>query len=91
MSIKAVIFGATGAVGNNVLKSLINNPSIASVTEVSRKHLDVTDDKIEKVTLTDDVKLRNDYDLVFITLGTTRKKAGSAEQFEKVKYQYLYA
>lgn len=85
--VSAVVFGSTGAVGRNVRASLLKSSEINQVTEIGRSLLDKPESGAEKLTqvkLDEKTEIKPDFDLVFIALGTTRKNAGSAENFEKI-------
>lgn len=87
----ALVVGATGLVGSSLLKLLCESKEYAAVNVISRRPLDYTHPKLV-------VKLREfdqiaDQDIefaheVFCCLGTTMKKAGSKQQFEKVDFEY---
>ncbi|KZT69272.1 hypothetical protein DAEQUDRAFT_271030 [Daedalea quercina L-15889] len=92
--LSALILGATGATGKVLLQELLASPKFSSVSEYGR-HVTAPEkvaagkDKLEQKTIDfeklDDAGLKDKkWDVVFITLGTTRKNAGSAEAFEKI-------
>ncbi|TIA91432.1 hypothetical protein E3P99_01089 [Wallemia hederae] len=81
----AIIFGSTGAVGKNLKACLLKSAEISHVTEAARSVQSTnTQDKLTQIKLDDNAELKADYDLVFITLGTTAKKAGSSQKFEEI-------
>lgn len=87
----ALVVGATGLVGSSLVKLLCESEEYAAVNVISRRPLDFTHQKLV-------VKLREfdqiaDQDIefaheVFCCLGTTMKKAGSKQKFEKVDFEY---
>ncbi|MDM5246241.1 MULTISPECIES: oxidoreductase [unclassified Lysinibacillus] len=87
----AIVVGATGLTGTSLVKQLCENDEYISVTVIARRELAFTDPKLE-------VKIRNfdtleEKDIEFAhelycCLGTTIKKAGSREEFEKVDFEY---
>jgi uncharacterized protein YbjT (DUF2867 family) len=95
MNRKAVIAGATGLVGKELAKLILNDEIYSDLTLIVRRPTGVVHPKLhEKVV--DFEKLEEiDIDLteadVFCTLGTTIKKAGSREAFRKVDYDYPLA
>lgn len=113
MSASALIFGSTGAVGRQVLQSLLSESNFARTYEVGRRktkypiHGVETPSKealakLNNVTVPpaafeDPASLKaalpesNDWTSVFITLGTTRAVAGSAETFVKIDRDCEYA
>ncbi|MDA3928208.1 MAG: NAD-dependent epimerase/dehydratase family protein [Prolixibacteraceae bacterium] len=90
---KALIVGATGLVGKQILLELLANESYESIYVFSRRKLTVTHAKL-KVQLhnldsLNEIKLDVKIDECYCTLGTTLKKAGKEGQI-KVDYQYVY-
>lgn len=88
----ALLAGASGLVGNELLHILLNSPHYKGVKILVRRPLDMEHEKLEQV-ITDFDKLDHyaeyfDVDDVFCCLGTTIKKAGSQEDFKKVDYEY---
>ena len=87
----ALVVGATGLVGANLVKLLCDSDEYVAVTVISRRPLDYFHPKLI-VTLREfdqiadsDIEFAHE---VFCCLGTTMKKAGSKEQFEKVDFEY---
>lgn len=96
----AVVVGATGAVGTQLVLQLLESPAWNSVKTVGRRQLaipagqDAT--KLQQVvldmdTLADRTDAFAGADACFCTLGTTRAAAGSAEAFIKVDLDYVAA
>jgi|TARA_B110000967_G_scaffold44309_1_gene44468 nucleoside-diphosphate-sugar epimerase len=84
------IAGSTGLVGSHLLKNLSNiYPRVISLT---RKKVNYSKPNIQNIIVDfDDLKIESvfkDVDHLYIALGTTRKKAGSAYNFKKVDYHY---
>ena len=87
----AIVVGATGLTGTSLVEQLCENDEYVSVTVIARRAPAFTHPKLE-------VKIRNldtleekDIELaheLYCCLGTTIKKAGSREQFEKVDFEY---
>ncbi|KAI7870088.1 uncharacterized protein EV154DRAFT_453225 [Mucor mucedo] len=98
MNRTALIFGATGAVGKQVLKSVLKDGTYTKVITVGRRSVELEDsvpqDKLVQKTIDfenldahrQDFKDVND---VYCCLGTTRGAAGSAEKFIKFDQQYV--
>jgi len=85
----AVVFGATGLVGKELVKALLENKDFENVTAVVRKQLAFTDPRLKQIKLSDFSKLMDLRDklkagLFFCCIGTTIKTAGSKEEFAKV-------
>jgi len=97
----ALILGATGAVGRHLLIELLASSEYSQVTELGRKvttfqegHQILGREKLKQKVI-DFEKIDQEglsegsYDAVYITLGTTRKAAGSAANFEKIDREYV--
>ncbi|MGH8561825.1 MAG: NAD(P)H-binding protein, partial [Nevskiales bacterium] len=93
----ALVAGATGAVGREVVKQLLDDPEVALVQIVVRRTTGQQHPRlVEFVTDFDDLpefaqrhpQLLS-VDAVFCCLGTTLRAAGSREAFEKVDYHYV--
>ena len=89
MSSRAVIAGATGLVGGECLRILLNRYD--SVTALVRKptgrlHPKLTERRVDFEKL-DTIEIPHGAH-VFSALGTTIKKAGSEEKFRQVDYEY---
>ncbi len=89
----AIVIGATGLVGRELLKQLNRIESCEKITAVVR-HEDIELKSLEKVQqfILDDFLLLNDEDVngyshAFSCLGTTLKKAGSKQKFYNVDYE----
>ncbi|KAG2143780.1 uncharacterized protein EDB93DRAFT_1154730 [Suillus bovinus] len=95
----ALILGATGAVGKNLLRELLASDQWSKVGEYGRRVTPEADlpqnrGKLEQKTLDfenlQEAGLKDGrWDVVFVTLGTTRANAGSADMFEKIDREYV--
>ncbi|AQU80551.1 MULTISPECIES: NAD(P)H-binding protein [Planococcus] len=88
----ALLAGASGLVGNELLHILLNSSHYSQVRILVRHPIELIHEKLEQI-ITDFNKLDDyaDYftvDDVYCCLGTTIKKAGSQEAFKKVDYDY---
>lgn len=88
----AILFGASGLVGGELLNCLLDAPEYDKVIVLVRKALGIKHDKIEEVKVNfDDLaehKALFKVNDVFCCLGTTIKKAKSREAFKKVDVNY---
>lgn len=87
----AVVIGATGLVGSELVKQLCDNPHYISVTTLSRRPLNFSHEKLVSRIVDFDALQESDFghaQVVFCCMGTTRKKAGSREEFERVDVEY---
>jgi len=100
--VRVVLIGASGATGSRLLEALIADPRVEVVSNLGRRvyttlpthakfrqHV-VDFDNLETSALKDDSLLHN-YDVAFMTHGTTRALAGSAEAFVKIDHDYPIA
>jgi uncharacterized protein YbjT (DUF2867 family) len=88
----ALIAGATGLVGKQLLYTLLHGNQYARVYILVRKELAIKDPKLEQIVFSYDqpsayISLP-DADDIYCCLGTTIKQAGSQEAFRKVDYEY---
>jgi uncharacterized protein YbjT (DUF2867 family) len=91
---KALIAGATGAIGSELLKLLNDSDNYSEIHCIVRREPATTDEKIKAHVVSfdelDQFDLQETIDDVFITLGTTIKSAGSVENFKKVDRDYVH-
>ncbi len=87
---KAIVAGATGLVGNELVRGLLSDPAFTRIIVYSRKPLTVSD---ERLTLIQgelgEMNLHREElkgDVYFSCLGTTIKTAGSQDNFRKVDF-----
>ncbi|MDG3088023.1 NAD(P)H-binding protein [Vibrio hannami] len=90
----AIIAGASGLVGNELLRLLLSKPSVSKVYALVRSQLSQTDDKLTQIQH-EDLMITNWQegdtapDIGFICLGTTIKQAGSKEALAKVDFELV--
>jgi uncharacterized protein YbjT (DUF2867 family) len=89
---KAIIIGASGLIGNELLQLLLKHHSISNIKILVRNKIALEHPKLIQV-IVDFNQLQNhvnefEADMVFCTLGTTIKKAGSQKAFKLVDYTY---
>ena len=92
MSKVALIAGATGLIGSQLLELLLTDDRYSKIIALSRKSLTNKHSKLDNVVV-DFSRLSEHYerlkaDDVFCCLGTTMKQAGSQEAFRKVDFEY---
>lgn len=87
----AIVVGATGLTGTSLVKQLCENDEYVSVTVIARRELAFMHPKLEVKIRNFDTLEEKDIELaheLYCCLGTTIKKAGSREEFEKVDFEY---
>src|SRR5659263_694824 len=91
----AIIAGASGLIGKDLVQKLINSDQYRLIYVLSRKKSDFVREKIRKLVIDFEkiaqLKFDEPIDDVFCTLGTTMKQAGSRDNFKKVDYEYIVA
>jgi len=86
----ALLIGATGLIGGQLLTKLLHSPFYSKVIVLTRRALDLRNTKLTEVIFDFDRPdaSRIMADDIFCCLGTTIKKAGSREAFKKVDFEY---
>ena len=90
----AVIAGASGLVGKQVMFKLLESPLYTRVVALVRKKMPLRHEKLMQLEIEydrlQDYKYQIFGDDFFCCLGTTIKQAGSKEAFYKVDFSYCY-
>jgi len=84
----AIVFGATGLVGNYVVNKLNENPNYSQIIVFSRRPVNYSFPKVN-VLITDfknELTTQIQGDEIYCCLGTTIGKAGSEEAFRKIDF-----
>jgi uncharacterized protein YbjT (DUF2867 family) len=87
---QAILFGATGLVGSELLNILLNSKEYSNVIAPTRKKIEISNKKLKYIVL-ENFKNLKDFPKIFqgtdlfYCIGSTRKKAGSNENFEKLE------
>ncbi|UYW01384.1 NAD(P)H-binding protein [Flavobacterium agricola] len=91
---KALVLGATGATGQQLVQQLLQNPDYEQVLVVVRKASFKPEPKLTELVVTfDELQNYKEHfvgDVAFSCLGTTLKAAGSKEAQWLVDYEYQY-
>ena len=87
---KAIVLGASGLVGNQLVRLLLKDNSFSQVTLFVRKELSFLDNKLKQIILDfDDLEsyqLQFDCSVLFLCIGTTRKKTPNLENYRAIDY-----
>ncbi|MBK7867569.1 MAG: NAD(P)H-binding protein [Ignavibacteriales bacterium] len=90
---KAIVIGATGLIGNKLVRQLLAKDEYDQVVTLVRKSSGLSNKKLEEVVINfDEPSSYSKYltgDVLFCALGTTIKKAGSQAAFRKIDFQYV--
>ncbi|HQH41930.1 MAG TPA: NAD(P)H-binding protein [Bacteroidales bacterium] len=89
----ALLFGATGLTGRYVYQYLLKEENYSTIRIFTRSPFLHDEPRVENIVI--DFEKLSSYesymkgDVLFCCLGTTRRKAGSRENFRKVDYDYV--
>lgn len=90
----AIVIGATGAVGKELLAVLLTDKSFDKIKIFTRRPTGVKHSKIEERLINfDEIETYENYfsgDVLFSCMGTTLKKAKTKENQYKIDYTYQY-
>ena len=90
----ALILGATGATGKELVNELLKNPNFYKISVFGRRVLDIENKKLFKYKIDfselNKIKKLLSGDILFSALGTTLKQAGGKKQQFLVDYTYQY-
>lgn len=91
---RAIILGATGAIGKDLVQELINDDTIEQIAIFVRRDPGINNEKVTTHIVdfdqSDKWRLSVQGDVVFSCMGTTRKAAGSKDKQYKIDYTYQY-
>ncbi|TVQ03399.1 MAG: NAD-dependent epimerase/dehydratase family protein [Balneolaceae bacterium] len=91
---KALVIGATGMVGRELVQLLLNDDYFQKIVVFGRRTLGIDHKKLDEHMInfdnTDEWQHLVTGDILFSTLGTTLKQAGSKENQYKIDYTYQY-
>ena len=89
---KAIILGATGAVGKDLVQQLISDDTFEEIDLFVRRDAGIQHKKVKTHIVDfdqpDNWRLQIHGDIVFSCMGTSRKTAGSKDAQYKVDYTY---
>ena len=90
---KALVVGATGLVGGELLSLLLDSNNYSEVNAITRKTLPEHPKLKQFLSIADELsKIPEAFEVddVYCCLGTTIKKAGSKEAFRKIDFDYPF-
>lgn len=92
--LKALVIGATGATGRELVNSLINDEDFDQVSIFVRKAPELEHEKLKIHTIDfNEIKKHKELikgDILFSALGTTKKEAGGKQRQYIIDYTYQY-
>jgi uncharacterized protein YbjT (DUF2867 family) len=87
---KAIVLGASGLVGSQLVHMLLQDETFSQVTLFVRKELSFSDVKLKQITLDfndlESYQSQFDGSVIFLCLGTTRKKTPNLENYRAIDY-----
>jgi uncharacterized protein YbjT (DUF2867 family) len=87
---KAIVLGASGLIGSQLVYLLLKDETFSQVTLFVRKELSFSDNKLKQITIEfNDLESYNsefDGSVIFLCLGTTRKKTPNLEDYRAIDY-----
>jgi uncharacterized protein YbjT (DUF2867 family) len=90
----AVLFGATGMIGNELLRSILKHQAYQKLITFGRSEIKATHPKLQHYVINfeeiDTYKHLIKGNDLYISLGTTMKKAGSKEAFRKIDFDLIF-
>lgn len=89
---KALLIGASGLIGCNLLQLLLNDEQYSEVVLWSRNNIELAHPKLTEKVIdfdSDENIPTENFDVIFCCLGTTIHKAKTQEQFYKVDHDYV--
>lgn len=94
MTYSAVVLGGTGLIGSHLINHLIGDIYCVEVRLITRRKTNFKHPKIKEIIINfskdDDYRSHIKGDVLFLTLGTTRKQANGKEMQYLVDYSYQY-
>lgn len=92
MAKKALVIGATGLIGRNLVFELLKSPNYSLVTVLARRDLVIKHDKLNQILLDfDDLDQHGsamEADDVFCCLGSTKAKTPDLDLYRKIDFEY---
>jgi uncharacterized protein YbjT (DUF2867 family) len=92
MSYKAIIIGASGLIGSELLKQVSANEAFSEILVISRRPTGTFNQKVREIVVDFDrlPDIANEIrgDVIFSCLGTTRSKTPDPDQYRKIEWDY---
>ena len=92
MTQKAIVIGASGLIGSNVVTLLLEHTDFEEVLLIVRKPMDISHSKIKQLIVDfDNLNLSSEKiqgDVIFSCLGTTKSESPNPAQYRKVDFIY---
>jgi len=87
---KAIVIGASGLIGRELVHLLLEDTSFSKVTIFVRKALTISDDKLQQIVLDfnelEQYSAAFDGSVLFLCIGTTRKKTPNLDDYRAIDY-----
>ncbi|NBR12987.1 MAG: NAD-dependent epimerase/dehydratase family protein [Flavobacteriales bacterium] len=90
MKKEAIVIGASGLIGNQLVRLLLQENDISKVKIFVRKSIGITDKKLEEIIVDfkelEHFKDKFQADALFLCIGTTRKKTPNLEDYKAIDF-----
>lgn len=97
MTMRVMLFGATGAAGSGVLRQCLNDARVTQIVAVTRRPLNVESEKLEEVICDDFLDLEplsehfKEIDACFYCLGVSQTQVPAPDRYREITYDYTLA
>ena len=92
MSYKAILFGASGLIGSELLKQLTVHRDFGDIVLITRRPLTIYSNKVRQVVTDfdhlDKISAEISGDVIYSCLGSTRQKTPDPAEYRKIEYDY---
>lgn len=92
MSYKAIIIGASGLIGSELLKQMSASDDFNEIVIITRRSLDIYSKKVRQVLVDfdklDDISREFSGDMIFSCLGSTKSKTPDSALYRKIELDY---
>src|SRR5690606_22388444 len=89
---EAILLGASGLIGGELLKLLLADPTYSKVKIIVRKELPRTNEKLEQIiadfSTIEAKKNKLKADVIFSCLGSTKKKTRDLKEYYQIDHDY---
>ena len=92
MSYKAIIIGASGLIGSELIKQVISCEEFREIVLITRRPLNLYNKKIRQIVIDfdhiSDISDEISGDIIFSCLGSTRSKTPDLAEYRKIEFDY---
>lgn len=92
MSYKAIIIGASGLIGSELVKQVSTSDEFNEIVLLTRRQLNIYNNKTRQIVVNfdhlADIEKEISGDVIFCCLGSTRSKTPDQKEYRKIEYDY---